>query len=654
MGIALERVPVVVFLQQSLGSVVWLMIHRIDLRGKSKMSRPRIRCYRFWLAILSVLVAFTLIAASSTVRAQENTVLSKEVATVTSFVGEVLVRNRMVWARVEKVGHPLFTGDKVVTKRGRAEVTFADGSLLRLGMDSNIQIAEKEQVKGLVFRRRWIKRTIRVALGKLYFSIRPTPGKGTLIQTPTMVAGLRGTAGFVDVRPDTSSFWSLTEGDAVVDGFYAALERFEVPDVSVPVGTLPPSDPAYAGTDIMRAVDKALTSQLEAGLAGLEGERLGQAASEKEGAANRNPTPASKLAAAKSRRAANEAELQGIAARCQAKKDAMSEAVVEADTMNDPISAEQARKYLERIEDAQARVEQTAARLGAMADQVLLSEDDIELADASTRLGNAAVNVAGSIAVVVDGLAKAGNMEARGDSSGARDALKFVEAGQRLAELAGALLEEGEAALLQQSALGKEEVSVRERGRVTEMLSAIENTTKTVLQSTKIQDLGAIDGVALEPVVALAGLTNLRAETALKSGKMALKAGKAGDDVALSEALGITGEMAEQTESIGKGVAGGDGMGGAVQVSDALLGAARGESTGATGASPGGGVGAGEEGADVLGITSSERENIQDFLVNEIVETAAVLDITMEEAAKLVLPEEVAEKVPNIISPAAP
>jgi len=43
--------------------------------------------------------------------------------------------------------------------------------------------------------------------------------------------------------------------------------------------------------------------------------------------------------------------------------------------------------------------------------------------------------------------------------------------------------------------------------------------------------------------------------------------------------------------------------------------------------------------------SQTEMENVQDLLVNEIVEAAAVLNITIDEAAELVLPAELLEEI---------
>ncbi len=131
----------------------------------------------------------------------------KEIARLTAFTGEVLVRSRLKWTQVQEVDHRLITNDKVVTKRGRAEITFSDGSLLKLDLDTNLRITEKKVEKGLVTKRLVVERQVRVLLGKVWFDIKPVVDVETGFKAPTMVAAIRGTTGGINVDTTGVCTW---------------------------------------------------------------------------------------------------------------------------------------------------------------------------------------------------------------------------------------------------------------------------------------------------------------------------------------------------------------------------------------------------------------------------------------------------------------
>ena len=71
---------------------------------------------------------------------------------VTSYTGDVLVRTKGIWKRLKAVPHPVFSSDKVVTKRGRAEIAFVDGGILKINLDSNLSVVEKKEAEGWAIR----------------------------------------------------------------------------------------------------------------------------------------------------------------------------------------------------------------------------------------------------------------------------------------------------------------------------------------------------------------------------------------------------------------------------------------------------------------------------------------------------------------------
>ena len=127
-------------------------------------------------------------------------------ARISSYVGAVGVRNSSGWHQVVGSNVPLYSGDKVVTERGRCEITFNDGSLVRLDVGANITIAEKPAPSG------GILRTITQYIGNLWFNVQKGTGTETHLETPTAVAAIRGTQGWQEVPDDSHSTHALTEG----------------------------------------------------------------------------------------------------------------------------------------------------------------------------------------------------------------------------------------------------------------------------------------------------------------------------------------------------------------------------------------------------------------------------------------------------------
>ena len=112
----------------------------------------------------------------------------------------------------------LFNGDQVVTKQGRAEVQFPDGSLLTLTQFSQITLhAETVNDSWLgMFKKEVKKRTVELAGGKLWFDVRPEAGVETALLTPTVVCGILGTAGEIGHDSRLGTVVGLSRGLARV------------------------------------------------------------------------------------------------------------------------------------------------------------------------------------------------------------------------------------------------------------------------------------------------------------------------------------------------------------------------------------------------------------------------------------------------------
>lgn len=114
------------------------------------------------------------------------------IATISAFDGEVLVLSDYKITKVTRAGQVLKQGDRVQVKVGFATVTFDDGATLNVNPYSSAMIQQQEEESGWwIFKVKKTVRRITCFIGKLGF----TSGrsiKDNYLQTPTAVAGLRG------------------------------------------------------------------------------------------------------------------------------------------------------------------------------------------------------------------------------------------------------------------------------------------------------------------------------------------------------------------------------------------------------------------------------------------------------------------------------
>lgn len=156
------------------------------------------------------------------------------VAKITSFKGEVVILSDTKLTAVTQAGPALNEGDSVQTKQGEAEVTFNDGSVMKLNPFTNAMIQEREEESGWwLFKSRNSVRRLTVFVGKLWFKSGASQKKNYL-QTPTAVCGLRGSEselGYDNVK----SFLNVIAGGADTIGQFVRGE-FENPGMRAAVG----------------------------------------------------------------------------------------------------------------------------------------------------------------------------------------------------------------------------------------------------------------------------------------------------------------------------------------------------------------------------------------------------------------------------------
>lgn len=388
------------------------------------------------------------------VAVEEVVKLAPEIARITAFTGEVRVRNRMEWLWVTKVGHPLFSGDKVVTKRGRAEVTFEDGSVIRLGLNASVKITEKTELKGLLFRRKLTVRNVRVALGKVWFRIKSMKGKRTTMRTPTMSAGVRGTSGVLSVGPEGESEWGLIDGAADASGAYTEPESYEAPDTEVVAAKLPESDPAYEATAISRASDEAIRAREAMAKLRREAAELEDRARKLEMRASAEPTLDNRMAAIETRLRANRVRIEAAMSGVSAKGVSTREAVEEALAMREEENARRTREVVEQVEGFLNAV-QAEQEKGAAAEVLTLGRSDELLLRGGITFSNSVAKTAKVCEYAAWAFSNVGNATSEGDTVTEAGALEYAGRARGFADRGQAMTSRGQD-------MAREVASVRE------------------------------------------------------------------------------------------------------------------------------------------------------------------------------------------------
>ena len=142
----------------------------------------------------------------------------KPVGKLTYFSGDVIMKSKGSWAAEPTLNHPLYSSDKVVTRLGKATITFNDGAVVQVANNSNLLIKEQAEKEGVLGGTKTIKRRLRLILGKLSFRTGISKQKrDTTFETPTAVCAIRGTAGTLSVDGKGQayiSYLTFTEGGA--------------------------------------------------------------------------------------------------------------------------------------------------------------------------------------------------------------------------------------------------------------------------------------------------------------------------------------------------------------------------------------------------------------------------------------------------------
>lgn len=211
-------------------------------------------------ASLCLLLIFA-VFAESTFAAARVAPSAMKIGDITTFSGEVLVRSAGEWSRLSRTPYPLYNTDKVITKRGRAEIRLVDTGVMRMEANSNVTINQRYEGAGKL--RTVAHRQANVLVGDVVFGVNlKQDGPNHFnVRTPGMIAAIRGTTFPVSVAASGETEYDLA-GDATVSGGNRAglLEAgvLESSDIDVPVSELPGIDREVARLPFQKQAAEAV------------------------------------------------------------------------------------------------------------------------------------------------------------------------------------------------------------------------------------------------------------------------------------------------------------------------------------------------------------------------------------------------------------
>jgi hypothetical protein len=147
------------------------------------------------------------------------------VGKISSFSGDVNVLSGKKVSKVTQVGQVVYAGDRIQTKDGDAEVKFMDGALMKVSPYTTTMVQEREEESGFwPFKTKQLVRRMTCFVGKLWFKSGKDV-KTNYLQTPTAVAGLRGSEASVGYD-NATSYLDRVSGElfesygSFVEGFF--------------------------------------------------------------------------------------------------------------------------------------------------------------------------------------------------------------------------------------------------------------------------------------------------------------------------------------------------------------------------------------------------------------------------------------------------
>lgn len=170
---------------------------------------------RNFIATLLYLSVTVLIFPASSLAAQD-------IASFTELRGEVRIKSSVRakgrWLRVKKTGVTLFSGDEIRTLAGSAEITFDDGSVMKVSENTSFKLEERPTKRKLFgfINTSFMNRNVKMSFGKLWANIKKVKGKWTSFESKVAVAGIKGTSVSMTVDSNGDMQFACHEGVAAI------------------------------------------------------------------------------------------------------------------------------------------------------------------------------------------------------------------------------------------------------------------------------------------------------------------------------------------------------------------------------------------------------------------------------------------------------
>jgi hypothetical protein len=357
-----------------------------------------------------------------------------KIGDITTFNGAVLVRTKGTWGRLKKTPHPLFSSDKIVTKRGRAHVKFVDGGSMRVNIDSNVSIVQRIEMKGFFTKKAVTSREINVLVGDVWFDVKVTKQRRMTFRTPSMTAAIRGTQGTVGSDINGLSSFGLSQGSAGTSGDFRKIPAPRVLRPSLRMLDMPRSNLAVQKMPLMKAADKAVLAHAnalkKASLAGAKNKAAKMAGSQATPSNAASVLDASKQQAQAAVSAAN-AAVESASAQILTSQ----EALLEAQLMGNDEAAAQAQQSIQLAQEAFDNT-QTQAQAVKQIAAIVAQSDDAAQAAAAAAQASATSAVATANAATAVAVAQVTMAALSGNKDAVEAAQKQVAATQQTVELA--------------------------------------------------------------------------------------------------------------------------------------------------------------------------------------------------------------------------
>ncbi|MCP4698028.1 MAG: FecR domain-containing protein, partial [Gammaproteobacteria bacterium] len=197
-----------------------------------------------------------------------------KIGEITTYTGQVLVRSKGKWMKLVKAPFPIYSTDKVVTKRGRAQVHLVGTGVLRMDTDSNITITQR--IAGKLTKRKVTSRQVNVLVGNVLFDVKLKKGGSKFrVRTPTMTAAIRGTTMPIKVGADGNTEYDIN-GDATITGgrkaYIPAQSRLSAGEIKVAETALPQTNAEVDKLPIQQSASKAVNVYTSANRSLMEAE----------------------------------------------------------------------------------------------------------------------------------------------------------------------------------------------------------------------------------------------------------------------------------------------------------------------------------------------------------------------------------------------